>query len=80
MTALPAKDYANDNARTEGQIKQVFEDIIAASKELLGGITAGALTISAGAVTPTTGTIVVDTEASAATDDLDSAPQPRATY
>jgi hypothetical protein len=37
MTALAAAGYISDNARTEGQLKQFLEDILAVIKEMPGG-------------------------------------------
>lgn len=37
-TSFPAANYMNDNARTEGQMKQAFEDILIAGKRMPGGI------------------------------------------
>ncbi len=72
MTALPAANYFNDNARTEGEIKQWGEDIRSVIDELVGGSAEADLTISSGAVVPTGATHRIDTEASASSDDLDT--------
>ncbi|MFQ5954020.1 MAG: hypothetical protein ACE5JZ_03040 [Kiloniellales bacterium] len=72
MTALPAANYFNDNARTEGEIKQWGEDIRSVIDELLGGSAEADLTIATGAVTPTGAVHRIDTEAAASTDDLDT--------
>ena len=72
MTALPAANYFNDNARTEGEIKLWGEDIRQVIAELMGGAAIGALTIASGAIVPTTAIAAVDTEAAASTDDLDT--------
>lgn len=73
MTALPAANYFSDNARTEGQIKLWGEDIRAVIAELMGGQAEETLTISSGAVVPTRAVSRIDTEASASTDDCDTA-------
>jgi hypothetical protein len=73
MTALAAAGYISDNARTEGQLKQFLEDILAVIKEMPGGSVEAELTISGGTITPAAGGHTlhrVDTEADAASDDL----------
>lgn len=69
-TTLPAADYISNSARTEGEAKQALEDIIQVARELPGASAETELTISAGAITPTIGTLSVDTESDAASDDL----------
>jgi hypothetical protein len=72
--SLPALNYLSNAARTEGEQKVAIEDQLKGIKQIPGaGIADQALTISAGSVTPALGTsaiLVIDTEASAATDDL----------
>lgn len=71
MPRFGAAGYINNPARNEGEGKQWWEDALAAWKELPAGDDEEALTISGGLVTPTRATVRVDTEAAAATDDLD---------
>lgn len=62
---------ATGGAETNAVKKVVFEDFLAAAKQLLGGSAEGALTIASGSITPAaSGRFTVDTEAAAATDDL----------
>lgn len=72
--SFPAANYLNSNTRTEGEMKQGFEDLLAAAKQIPGaGQAKQSLTISAGAVTPAGGSaqiLELDTEGAAATDDL----------
>lgn len=82
MTALPAAGYYTNPARTNGEAKQALDDTLAFIRQMLGGNTNAvpsgtgyALTISAGAVTPTMGAHTIDTEAAAASDDLDTIAQ-----
>jgi len=70
VTNLPAALYPSDSARTQGQLKQFFEDILQVARELPGSVSEALLTIATGAVTPTVGTHRVDTEGGGATDDL----------
>lgn len=71
---LPAAGYLNNAARTEGEIKTALEDQLKGIKQIPGaGVAEQALTIASGSITPalgSSGIIVVDTEAAAATDDL----------
>lgn len=71
MTALPASGYPSNAARTEAEMKQYFEDTLAAAAESLGGRAETALVISGGSIIPTLGIHTVDTEGGAASDDLD---------
>ena len=72
MATLPADNYVNDNARTEGEMKDAFEDFRDIFAQMLGGGSpAEALTISSGAITPTRGLVIV-TAQSGGVDDLDS--------
>lgn len=67
---FPAAGYMNNNARTEGEMKQAFEDLLAAAKQLPGGAAVSTLAIAAGVVTPTGSVHLIDTESAASTDDL----------
>ena len=75
MTTLPVSGYMSNAARTEGEMKTAFENLRDVTAELLGGAVESELTIAAGAVTPTAGVHSVDTEADAASDDLDTIAQ-----
>lgn len=72
--SFPAASYISNAARTEGENKTAFEDQLKGIKQIPGaGIADQALTIASGSVTPAAGSsavLVIDTEASAATDDL----------
>lgn len=72
--SFPAVNYISNAARTEGENKTAFEDQLKGVKQIPGaGIADQALTIATGSVTPALGSsniLVIDTEASAATDDL----------
>lgn len=72
--SFPAVNYISNASRTEGENKTAFEDQLKAAKQIPGaGIADQALTIATGSVTPALGSsniLVIDTEASAATDDL----------
>lgn len=72
--SLPALNYLSNAARTEGEQKVALEDQLKGIKQIPGaGVADQALIISAGSVTPALGTsaiLVIDTEASAASDDL----------
>src|SRR5690348_1695140 len=72
--SFPAIGYLNNAARTEGEMKTAFEDLNKAARQTPGaGVADQALTIASGSVTPASGSsnvLVIDTEASAATDDL----------
>lgn len=70
MTVLPAAGYLEDTARDIPQMKQGFEDVVAAIKELMGGAAETELTINSGSVTPTGAIHNIDTESDAGTDDL----------
>lgn len=73
MATLPAENYLNDNARTEGEFKAGLEAMLAATKQIPGAGTADlAYTIAAGSITPAGGggVLVVETESLAASDDL----------
>ncbi len=68
---LPASGFMQSFTRTQGEIKQGFEDIITGIKQGERNVPFE-LTITAGAVTPTADRSVylIDTEADAATDNL----------
>jgi hypothetical protein len=72
MATLPATGYLSDSARTEAEMQTALE----AQRDYLSQIPASAevqLTISAGTITPATrdqGSVKVETEAAAASDDL----------
>ncbi len=72
--SLPAAGYLENAARTEGELKTALADQLKGIKQIPGaGIADQALTIASGSVTPASGSsaiLVIDTEASAATDDL----------
>jgi hypothetical protein len=70
MSDFPASGYISNNARTEGEQKTAFEDIVASAKQLPGGSAETTLVIAAGVVTPTSANHALDTEGSGATDDL----------
>ena len=71
MATLPADIYVNDNARTEGEMKQALEDFRDIFAQMIGGgLDEESLVISSGNVIPTRGRIVVDTEGAAGSDDL----------
>jgi hypothetical protein len=71
VTAFPAAaTFTSDDAQTEGEFRQACDDFLAATRQLLGAAGVEALTIATGSVTPTRGTIKVDTEGAAATDTL----------
>lgn len=73
MATLPAANYLTDNARTEGEFKAGLEAMLSSTKQIPGaGVAELAYTIAAGSVTPAGGggMLVLDTESSAASDDL----------
>ena len=73
MVDLPAQGEISDNARTEGEIKTILENIRDFIEQLFGGNAEGAYTIASGVVTPIrTGAFTVDTESAAASDNLDT--------
>jgi hypothetical protein len=55
MTDFTAANYLQDAARTVAQQKTAFEQNLAATKELLGGLPIQSLTISSSSVTPAAG-------------------------
>lgn len=73
MSTLPVANYLTDNARTEGEFKAGLEAMLAATKQIPGaGVAELAITIAGGSITPagSGGALVIDTESSAASDDL----------
>lgn len=74
MSAFTADGYKSNSIRTEGEMKQAFEDDSKATKQIPGaGVAETTLTIASGVITPPgggPGTFAVDTEAAAANDDL----------
>lgn len=74
MGSLPAAGYWSNAARNEGEQKQTIEDVLKGIKQLPdAGVAVQALTLSADQITPSdgaSGDITIDTEASAATDNL----------
>ncbi len=74
MATLPAAGYISNAARSEGEAKVALDDLIASIKQIPGaGVAETTLTIASGSITPPSGgpgIFKVDTEASAATDDL----------
>ena len=73
MATLPAANYLTDNARTEGEFKAGLEAMLSATKQIPGAGAADlAVTIAGDTITPAGGggVLVIDTESSAATDDL----------
>lgn len=59
MSALPASGYPSNASRTEGEMKQYFEDIRSNVEEHLGGAAESELTISGGSITPRSGRILL---------------------
>lgn len=73
MATLPAAGHISDSLRTEGEVKADLEATIASVKQVPGaGAAEIAATISGGSITPagSAGSIVIDTESAAASDDL----------
>ncbi len=73
MATIPAAGYISNAARTQGELKQSLEDVIASLRQIPGAGQAELnYTIASGSVTPggSGGIITIDTESSAATDDL----------
>lgn len=73
MATLPAANYLTDSARTEGEFKAGLEAMLAATKQIPGaGVAELSYTIAGGSITPagSGGALVLDTESSAASDDL----------
>lgn len=73
MATIPAAGYISNAARTQSEVQTALEDIVASLRQVPGAGQVGlSHTLSGDAITPagSGGVIVVDTEASAATDDL----------
>lgn len=73
MATIPAASYISNSARTQGEVKQGLEDTIASLRQVPGAAQVElSNTILSGSITPagSGGVLVIDTEASAATDDL----------
>ena len=76
MPSLQPAGYISNNARTEQEVKDELEAMIAVIKQMFSSPHGTEpLTISTGSITPTKSFIIIDTEASAATDDLDTIDQ-----
>lgn len=70
MATLPVSGYMSAGTRTEGEMKQSFEDLRDYIEQMIGGSVVEYLTIASGVITPTVGWIKVDTESAAPTDYL----------
>ena len=70
MTSIPTAGLFTDVATTNGVAKQAQDDMLAVLRELLGGSAETTLTISAGSVTPISGSHAIDTEGAASSDDI----------
>jgi len=73
MSTIPVVGYISNAARTEGEVKQALEDLVAGTRQVPGaGQVELAATIAGGSITPAGGggILVIDTEAAATTDDL----------
>lgn len=70
MTTFPTAGYVSNSARTEAEMKAVFDDWLAATKQLAGGAAQTQLTIASGTATPTGYVHSIETEGAAAADDL----------
>jgi hypothetical protein len=71
--SFPALNYLSNNARTEGEMKTVFEDFLKAVKQIPGaGVAEQSVTLASDQMTPTAGfgVFTVDTEGAAASDEL----------
>jgi hypothetical protein len=66
MTEKPAAGYISNNVRTEGEVKQALEDIIAFFGQLIGGGVITTIPLTAGSATPTQGIHALDTGGGAA--------------
>lgn len=73
MADLPAAGYITSNARTEQEVKDELEAIIATIKQMPGApVGSQTLQINNGAITPSESLLVVDTQSLASTDNLDT--------
>lgn len=73
MATIPAAGYISNSARTVAQMKTALDDVVASLRQVPGAGQAELTnTITSGSITPagSGGVVVIDTEASAATDDL----------
>lgn len=73
MATIPAAGYISNAARTQSEMQQAFEDIVASLRQMPGAAQAEVYyVISSGTLTPpgSAGIVLVDTEGLAATDDL----------
>ncbi len=75
MVAFPVAGYIGGDTRTEAEVETAFDDWLAATRQLPGAAAETTLTIATGAVTPTACSHAIDTEAAAASDDLDTIAQ-----
>jgi nitrogen fixation protein len=75
MTTLPANGFWENAARTQGEAKTWGDQIRDWLAQQPGGSTEASKVIAAGAITPDIGIQAVDTEAAAASDDLDTITQ-----
>jgi hypothetical protein len=71
MTNFPAQNSFTAESRTNEQACLLLEDFLKAAKQMLGAGVEETLVISNGRISPTKALVKVDTEASAAVDDLD---------
>lgn len=69
--AFPAAGAPSNTANTHGVQKQIYEDWLAATKELPGAADEAAATIASGSITVASSLIKADTEGSLSADDLD---------
>lgn len=72
MTNLPTKADLNGASATQGEFKTAIGDLYDVLAQQPGSQAATEFTISSGSITPTVGLISVDTEADAASDNLDN--------
>ncbi|WP_419902140.1 hypothetical protein [Kiloniella sp.] len=70
MTSLPLSSYVINPTRTVSDIQQAWTDTLNFVAQQIGGAPETALTIVGGNITPTGGSHSLDTEGSAAADDL----------
>lgn len=73
-TSLPSASYISNASRTVAEVKTALENIRNFIANMMGGGARSSLTISGGSITPADGAsggwLIVDTEGSAASDDL----------
>lgn len=73
MASFPASNAYTENGIDRGTLRQRMTDDMWATRQLVGAGTVQALTIASGSITPASGasgSIVIDTEAAASSDDL----------